>query len=83
MSLVDRDVSLLLAKPRQLFNASEKQRPKTPWKFETSFFAPYKVDNEQIMIKCFEFDWKSGIFDRMIKQESERSEVKPFLKQNY
>jgi len=36
-----------------------------------------------MMLKCFDFDWKSGIFDRMIKQESERQEIKQFLRQNY
>jgi len=35
------------------------------------------------MLKCFDYDWKSGIFDRMIKQESERQEIKSFLRQNY
>lgn len=71
------------AKPRQLFSCNVEVRPKTPWSFETSFFRHYKFDNEEILAKCFEFDWNSGIFERMFKAEEVRVEAKEFLRSIY
>jgi hypothetical protein len=38
-----------MAKPRQVFNANEGVRPKTPWSYENSFFAGFKHDNDLLM----------------------------------
>ena len=74
---------MILAKPRQIFNANEKSRPKTPWTFENSFFARFKHDNDLLMQRCFEFDWKSGVFDRIIKNDTDREVVKNYLRYKY
>lgn len=63
--------------------AEEKQKKQGPWLFETSFFAPYVCDNEQLMYKCFEFDWKTGVFDKIIKDNNQRDIAKMFLRSNY
>lgn len=72
-----------MAKPRQLFNSSEAVKPKEPWKFETSFFAPFKLDSDAVLNKCFDFDWQSGIFERIFKKEEDRLEAKTILRANY
>jgi hypothetical protein len=35
------------------------------------------------MHKCFEFDWKTGVFDKIIKDNNEREIIKMFLRSNY
>ena len=35
------------------------------------------------MQKCFEFDWKSGVFDRIIKNEHDRDLAKSYLRHRY
>ena len=83
LTVMNRDIALFLAKPRQIFNACEKTKPPDAWSFENSFFAGYKNDNEAIMYKCFEFDWKSGVFDRILKNQEEKEAIKNYLRPIY
>jgi len=34
------------------------KRVRTPWTFPISVFKDYKIDNEEVIRRCFEFDWK-------------------------
>ncbi len=42
-----------------------------------------KVDNEDILNKCFEFDWNSCKLTKFIKSDYDREAIKNILKTNY
>lgn len=44
-------------KPRSDFVRPPTPKAKTPWSIPISVFAKYKFDNDQLLDKCFEFDW--------------------------
>ena len=71
------------AKPRCAFNIFEATRPKSAWSIAKSFFAKYKYDNDIIIGKCFDFDWKCSTMDRMIKDPMERDAIYKFLRPKY
>jgi hypothetical protein len=59
------------------------RREKTPWDFRKSVFKDYIPDNEQILTKCFDFDWTNSKLHKIIKDEKEKEQVRVFLRNNY
>ena len=64
---------------------AEEERPKTPWTFEKSIFSSYTVDNEEIMLNCFDFDWHSGKLEKvsMKYMKEQRDKVYDYLLSKY
>lgn len=56
-------------------------RPK--WLFERSLFKEYKADDDAVIKKCFEADWKNGKYLNFIKDETDRQKVKVYLHSVY
>ena len=56
-------------------------RPKTPWDFNKSIFAPYKSDNSDILNQWFEIDWENSKTSKLVKEEE--SEIKEYLRSIY
>jgi len=62
----------LLVKPRPPpKNPHLRAKTKTPWDFYKSVFAPYKRDTNEILMKCFEFDWECSKIPKIIKDEED------------
>lgn len=57
-------------------------RPKTPWDFYKSIFAPYKIDTPELLDECFETDWTNSRIPRLVKGDGE-DEIKEFLRERY
>lgn len=60
----------------------QRLRPKTPWDFSKSIFAPYRQDTAEIIDKCFETDWETSRIPKVIKGDDE-NEIKEFLRSRY
>lgn len=73
----------LQAKPRSAFATLELERPKSPWSIAKSFFAKYKFDTDDVLARCFEFDWKCSTLDRKIRDPQDKEAVKDFLRPKY
>ena len=73
----------LKAKPRCAFNTQELTRPKSPWSIPKSFFAKYKHDNDLIIGKCFDLDWRCSTLEKMIKDPHEKEAIIKFLRPKY
>ncbi|CAI2364873.1 unnamed protein product [Moneuplotes crassus] len=59
----------------------EKEEPK--WDFEKSVFFGYKPDNDEILAKCFDYDWAHCKIPNIIKNLTEQAKVQKYLKANY
>ena len=79
----DNDRVRLKAKPRCAFNTQELTRPKSPWSIPKSFFANYKFDNDTIIGKCFDWDWRCSTLEKMIKDPHEKEAIIKFLRPKY
>ena len=60
-----------------------RARAKTPWDFYKSVFGTYIRDDEELLMKCFELDWKSSKIPKLIKDPAERASLKEILRKNY
>lgn len=54
-------------------------RLKTPWDFFKSVFKDYKPDNDKIRAKCFEFDWECSKLPKIIKDDTDRAQIRKYL----
>ncbi|KAL4496017.1 hypothetical protein ABPG72_015439 [Tetrahymena utriculariae] len=53
------------------------------WCFEISLFRTYIRDSEDLLNKCFEFDWKNSRCERVFNQSGDALLCKQFMKKNY
>ena len=83
MSLTPEARMHLKAKPRCAFNTQELTRPKSPWSIPKSFFAKYKHDNDLIIGKCFDWDWRCSTLEKMIKDPHEKEATIKYLRPKY
>lgn len=61
---------LVEAKPRDnggFFSLEVKEE----WDFNNSVFKDYKPDNEEILNRCFEADWKLTKLPKLVKDEDQ------------
>ena len=54
-------------------------KPKTPWDFTKSIFAPYRIDNEEILANCFDIDWNDSKIPKILKNDPDIDKIKDFL----
>jgi NLR family CARD domain-containing protein 3 len=60
------------------------KKEKEPWQFDKSVWAKeYKVDNEELLRKCFEKDWKCSKLTSLIKVQADQDKVKDILWGSY
>ena len=71
------------ARPRQIHISSGPTRPTSPWSVAKSFFASYQLDTDELMKKCFDFDWGCSVIDRMIRNPEQSELVRSYLKPRY
>jgi hypothetical protein len=67
----------------QATKEEEVERPKSPWTFEKSIFFPYKFDTEEILARCFDYDWRCSKIDKMIKSVKDKEKIYNYLNKNY
>ena len=60
----------IISKPRTLPQLGKIQVKRAEWKFENSLFAGYDFDNETVLKKCFDEDWKRARIERLAKDSS-------------
>ncbi len=60
-----------------------KKRTKTPWTIPRSIFSTYKVDDEDLLTKCFENDWTRSKIPKITKEPEEQLRVKKVLRAAY
>ena len=70
--------------PRPIQPIIDEPEIKEPeWDIKESVFWGYIVDNDEILCKCFEFDWSKCKLPKIIKDPVQLEEIKLFLKANY
>ncbi|EGR32874.1 leucine rich repeat protein [Ichthyophthirius multifiliis] len=70
-------------KKDQIFIPAKQKKFKYKWKLPQSLFAKWKADNEDIIKRCFEFDWKYGKIGKIVRNEEDEQEVANFFSQRY
>lgn len=58
-------------------------REKTPWSLPRSLFANYKVDDENLLTRCFENDWSRCKIPRIVKNADDLAQIKKSLRASY
>jgi len=63
----------------------KKKRKVVRWTFPISLMYRWRPDDEDLLNKCFDFDWENGKMKdpRMIKKEEEIPAVKEFFRSKY
>lgn len=56
---------------------------KEKWNVNMSLFKDWRIENEELLKKCFETDWAGGKYSGYIKDEEDRLKVKEFLREHY
>lgn len=56
---------------------------KIPWSIPISLFKDYKIDDEDLLNECFEFDWKHCRIPNLIKDPKELELTKSYLREIY
>ncbi len=46
-----------------------EKKYKKKWTFPCSLMARWKLDDEDVVKKCFNFDWEYGKMNKLIKNE--------------
>ena len=60
------------------------KKEKVPWRFDKSVWAKeYKLDTEELLLKCFERDWKSSKVGSLVKSQTDQEKVKELLWSSY
>ena len=59
------------------------KRPKSPWAKEKSIFAPYVEDYDELLMKCFEFDFSCSRIPKLFKDPVELHKAKEYLREIY
>ena len=55
----------------------EKAKPK--WEFKKSIFKDYTIDTDELLKRCFEFDFKCSKIPRIIKDEVDLMNTKAIM----
>jgi len=76
------DVLIKHCRPRPLFVPPEpEKRPRTPWTLPISVFKDYRPEYQELLVKCFEFDWQT--IERPQIKVSTEDEVKDVTREAY
>ncbi len=59
----------------------EKQKP--DWDFKNSIFKDYVIDTDELLRKCFEFDFKCSKIPRLVKNEEDLLATKETMHRHY
>lgn len=73
------------SKPRQkdhVYIPPKLKKEKSPWNFNTSIFKDYQKDTEELLDRCFEFDYKCSRIHTLFDKSKEK-EVKAVLRKFY
>ncbi|KRX01621.1 hypothetical protein PPERSA_00328 [Pseudocohnilembus persalinus] len=65
------------------FIPDKKKKTKKKWTFPISLMYKWKPDTEDLIAKCFDFDWSLSRILKVIKKEDELEKVRVFLKERY
>jgi hypothetical protein len=69
--------------PRPLPKTYIPALKKREWSLSQSLFRDYKFDTEELLDKCFEFDWSCTRLPRIVKDSEELRLIKDYLKPAY
>lgn len=62
-------ISLLPRTRDPVFVPPKKKKFRHKWTFPISLFAKWKTDDEELLRKCFDFDWDYGKIPKLVKNE--------------
>lgn len=82
--------SLLLIQPRPTLrhytpppNDLPNELELTAWAFEKSIFSRYRLESEDLFVKCLEADWSNCKVEKLVKDPVVKLRLKAVLKQHY
>lgn len=72
--------SVLPRIPRKKFLKLENKKQ---WGIPVSIFKDYRFDNEELIGKCFEYDWSKCKVPKIVKDKTELQKIRKYLSDNY
>ena len=60
-----------------------RHKLRTPWDFKLSVFHSYMDDTAELLDNCFEKDWNRTRVARIVKNETDRAELKSYCRSIY
>ena len=81
MLALQDDLLALPRMPRKKYLPAEKK--KKEWGIPVSIFKDYKFDDDNLIGKCFEYDWARCKVPKLVKDLTELQKIKSYLSSNY
>lgn len=76
----------ILTKPRTrdpVYIPPKKKKKRIIWTFPISLMYKWRTDDEELIKKCFDYDWSVGKINKIIKKEDELEQAREYLKSQY
>jgi len=78
------DANEITVKTLPRFNGLVTRKVKDPWTYGQSVWAKeWKLDDEELLRKCFERDWKHSKIMNLIKNPADQEKVRALLSTSY
>ena len=71
------------AKPRPVVRKRNSEEVKPTWTLPISVFREYKFEDEDLLSRCFEFDWEHSKLPKLLKYSDETNALKLLLWKHY
>lgn len=71
------------AKPRPAVRKRNSEEEKATWSLPISVFREYKFEDEDLLSRCFEFDWEHSKLPKLLKDSDETKSLKLLLWKHY
>ena len=55
----------------EVYIPPKQKKLRIKWTFPISLFAKWRTDDEELLRKCFDFDWEYGKIAKLAKKEEE------------
>lgn len=69
--------------PRHPRKKHMQANKKHEWGIPVSIFKDYKFDNDELLGKCFEYDWNKSKVTKIVKDQYELQKIKTYLSSKY
>ena len=71
------------AKPRPVMRKTGFEEEKIRWNIQKSVFREYRFEDEELLYRCFEFDWDNSKLQKLIRDAEEVKVIRPLLWRHY
>ncbi|KAL4466565.1 hypothetical protein ABPG72_010616 [Tetrahymena utriculariae] len=66
-----------------IYIPAKTKKKRVKWTFPISLFTKWRPDDDEIIKKCFEYDWDNCKIQQKVKKQEDQDQLKEFLRSKY